>query len=75
MSAGRSSSPRMSLAHLPLFVNRGGGRTVSTHNEVDSQDLLTGFKSSQREWQLPLVFFSILLALWTATWCGVYLLL
>ena len=48
---------------------------MSTHNEVDPQDLLSGFESSQREWQLPLVFLSIMLALWTATWCGVYLLL
>ena len=76
MSAGRSSSPRVSLAAPPLyFVQSRGRTTVSTHNEVDPQDLLSGFKSSQREWQLPLVFFSILLAFWTATWCGVYLLL
>ena len=48
---------------------------MSTHNEVDPQDPLSGFKSSPREWQLPLVFFSIMLALWVATWFGVYLLI
>ena len=47
---------------------------MNTHDEVDPQNLLSGFKPSQREWQLPLVFFSIMLALWVATWFGVYLL-
>ena len=37
-------------------------------------NLPSGFKPSQREWQLALVFFSIMLAVWVATWFGVYLL-
>ena len=46
---------------------------MSTHEELDPQNLLSGF-TTQREWPLPLVFFSIMLALWVATWFGVYLL-
>jgi hypothetical protein len=62
------------LAAPPLFFDAGGGQTVSTEDEVDPQKLLSGFKASQRELQLPLVFFSIMLAVWVATWFGLYLL-
>ena len=34
----------------------------------------TNLTTSRGEWQFPLVYFSVVLALWVATWFGVSLL-
>ena len=47
---------------------------MSTHDEVDDPQNTLSASKAAREWQLPLRFFSIMLALWVATWYGVYLL-
>ena len=46
---------------------------MSTHDEVESAGLI-GTGKPPREWQLPLIFFSSVLALWVAAWFGVSLL-
>ena len=48
---------------------------MSTREEVDPRKLLIESTATQREGQIPLVFFSLMLALWVATWFGVFLLL
>ena len=45
---------------------------MSTHDEVDAHLSTPGH--GQREWDLPLLFFGIVLALWVGLWLVVYLL-
>ena len=56
-----------------LFVGQGGGKAVRTRDAVDPENALSTSKVP-REWQSPLLFFAVVLALWVAMWCGVYLL-
>jgi hypothetical protein len=44
---------------------------VSTHDEVDAH--LSTPAHAPREWDLPFLFFGIVLALWVGVWLAVYL--
>ena len=46
---------------------------MGTRAAVDPENALSTSKVP-REWQSPLLFFAVVLALWGAMWCGVYLL-
>jgi len=46
---------------------------VLTRDAVDPENA-SSTSEVPREWQSPLLFFAVVLALWVAMWCGVYLL-